>query len=774
MHVRTTRVKAALFRQRLKRHRHRAKAAGLKPYDCGIAKEDLVIFNRIKRRISALFRKDEMEHDLDAELRFHLERDTELNLQSGMNSEEAHYAALKSFGGVEQSKEECRDAQRLRLIEEFLQDLRYGLRTLWKDRGFTAIAVLTLALAIGANTAIFSVVSGVLLNPLPYPQPDQLVTIHQSKPNFDMGAMPYPNFRDLQKENRSFSSMAISRGFGFSMFGNGEAERVNGRLISADYFSVLGVQPELGRTFAPGEDEIGAGPVALISSDLWQRRFGSAKDVLGKNLTLDVKNYTVVGVIPASFRLLRNVDVYVPIGQWDNPALRNRGAALGIHGIGRIKPGVTVEQAQSDLDRVMRDLANTYPDTNRGNGAKLVPLKEMMVGDIRSILLMLLGAVGFVLLIACVNVSNLLLVRSSGRTREFAIRAALGAGRWRLLRQSLTESLLLAMVGGTLGLLFASWGTQAALRMLPATLPRTEEVGLDARVLVFTLVISLVTGILSGLAPALKTAHWRLSETLKKGGRSASSGRVRAQGTFVAVEMALAFVLLVGAGLMVRSIAALLNVDPGFRPDNVLTFGLNLPPTLKTADPNAIRSNLRELSDRLNSTPGVRSASFSWGASPLQNEDDLFFWVDGRPKPANQSEMSTALVYRVEPGYLTAMGIPLKQGRFFTDQDDERSPNVAVIDEVFAQKYFPNEDPIGKRLNYNDVQARIIGVVGHVKQWGLDSDDKASLQAQLYDPFRQLPDDALDRPPSVNVVLRIDQGAGNRGSEISIQSGELS
>ncbi len=316
-------------------------------------------------------------------------------------------------------------------------------------------------------------VNGVLLNPLPYPQPEQLVSIHQSKPNFETGAIPYPNFRDLQKENRTFSAMAISRGYGFSLIGMGEAERVSAQLVSADFFSVLGLKPALGRVFAPGEDERGAGPVALISADLWQRKFGGAPDTLGKNLTLDDRSYTIVGVIPSGFNLrvstFRNADVYVPIGQWNNPALQSRSAALGLHGIGRLKPGVAIEQAQADLDRVMRDLAAAYPATNRGNGAKLVPLKKRMVGDIGVILWMLLGAVGFVLLIACVNVSNLLLARSTGRTREFAIRAALGAGQWRLLRQSLTESTLLALSGGGLGLLVAAWGTRAALGALPAT-----------------------------------------------------------------------------------------------------------------------------------------------------------------------------------------------------------------------------------------------------------------------------------------------------------------
>ena len=644
-------------------------------------------------------------------------------------------------------------------MNNLIQDIRYGLRGLWRHPGFTIVAACSLALGIGANTAIFSVVNGVLLNPLPYPQPEQLVTIHQSKPNFEQGAMPYPNFRDVQKQNQTFSAMAISRSFGFSLMGAGEPERVDARLVSADFFSVLGLKPLLGRTFMLGEDESGAGPVVLISENLWRRKFGSTEDIVQKGITLDDKSYAVVGVIPASFTLTRGVDVYVPIGQWGSPALKSRSAALGLHGIGRLKPGVTIEQARSDLNRVMADLAVAYPETNRGNGATVIPLKEQVVGNIRPILLMLFGAVGFVLLIGCVNVSNLMLARSTGRSREFAIRSALGAGRRRLLRQSLTESTLLGLAGGALGLIVAGWGTKLALTALPTTLPRAEEVGLDRRVLLFTFVISLLTGILAGLVPALKISRNQVTETLKDGARGTSGGRVRAQGIFVAVEMALALVLLIGAGLMIRSLTALWKVDPGFRPDNVLTLGLTLPPAMANASPEAVRAALRDLSDKLNTAPGVASASLTTGASPLQSEDDLFFWLDGQPKPASSSEMNMALVYGVEPGYLPAMGIQLKRGRFFTAQDDERSLPVAVIDEAFAHKYFGANDPIGKRIYTGaDQPWQIVGVVRHVKQWSLNSDETDGLQAQLYLPLRALPDNNL--PTSAGVVVRSTGGTG--------------
>jgi predicted permease len=348
-----------------------------------------------------------------------------------------------------------------------IQDIRFAIRMLIKNPGFTAVVVLTLALGIGANTALFSVVNGVLLNPLPYPHPEQLVTLHESKPNFQNGSISYPNFRDWQKDNHTFSAIAVSRGYAFSLTGMGEAEQVTARFISSDFFPLLGVQPVIGRPFASDEDRIGAAPTALISAGFWKRKFGSAPGVLGKNLTLDGMDYTIVGVIPANFdlqlRSFRTAELYVPIGQWTNNLLTHRNAGLGIHGVGRLKPGVTIEQARADMNRVTENLAASYPDSDKGISASLIPIQTDMVGDVRPVLLILLGAVGFVLLIACVNVASLLLARSTGRTREFAIRAALGAGQGRLVRQLLTESILLALAGGALGLLVADWGTRAAL-----------------------------------------------------------------------------------------------------------------------------------------------------------------------------------------------------------------------------------------------------------------------------------------------------------------------
>ncbi len=736
--------------------------------------------SEIRKRLADLNLAPLREAEIAEELAQHLEDRYQELLSTGETEFEASRAALDELNECEllfrelESIEETAPPEAnfqatnrgTRIVAGIWQDVRYGARALSRAPRFAVLVVATLALGIGANTALFSVINGVVLNPLPYPEPDQLVTIHQSKPNFETGAMPYPNFRDLQKENRTFSAMSLSRGFDFNLLGAGDAERVRGRWITADFFSVLGVKPALGRTFETGEDEKGADPVALISAELWQRKFNSAPDVLYKGLTLDDKVYSIVGVIPSSFKLIRNVDVYVPIGQWNNPSLAGRRASLGLHGIGRLKPGVTIDQAQTDLNRVMGNLAATYPDTNKGQGAKLVGLEEALVGDLKPILWTLLGAVGFVLLIASVNVSNLLLARATGQSRDFAIRAALGASRLRLIRQSLTESLMLSSMGGAIGFWLAGVGTQAALQALPTTLPRAEEVGLDFRVLLFTLAVSLLTGIVAGLAPALRTSHQHLAEQLKESARGTSRKGLSAQSIFVTVQMALALVLLIGAGLMIRSVAAIWNVDPGFRSENVLTFGLSLQPQLRSASPNEIRAHLRGLSDRLAATPGVQAVSLSSGAVPILSEDDVFFWLEGQPKPPSQSEMSMALIYQVEPAYLNTMSIPLKRGRFFTDHDDERSPPVAVIDEVFAHKYFGDADPIGKRIYQDGVEepATIVGVVGHVEQWSLDSGGKDELQVQLYTPFRQLGDNSL--PVLIGALVRSNDLSGEAGATL--------
>jgi putative ABC transport system permease protein len=639
-----------------------------------------------------------------------------------------------------------------------LQDLKYGLRQLARNPGFTAVAVLTLALGIGANTAIFSVVNAVLLNPLPYPQPDRLIAVYSRTQRFQESSISYPNFLDWVRENRSFSALAAYRQDNFTLTGTGEPDRVSVEMISASFFSVLGVKPALGRTFTPQEDQLGAGPAVILSGGFWKRKFGSYPDILGKAITLDSTPYTVVGVLPANFYYsgdnFRLSDVYVPIGRFPNPTFRDRRVAMGMDAVGRLKPGVTFEQARADMDALAQHLAEAYPDANKGNSVTLVPLKQNVVGYIQPYLLVLLAAVGFVLLIACVNVANLMLARSTGRAREFAIRIALGAGRRRVIRQLLTESILLALVGGGLGLLIATWGLQAALKVLPEALPRAQEVHLDGRVLLFTLAACLLTGILFGLVPALKTSSANLQETLKEGGRGASAAHHRTQSAFVVAEVALALVLLAGAGLMVRSLAALWSVDPGFDPHHVLFFRSASPPIKST---EAIRASWREIHDRLTAVPGVQAASLSLSSRPMGGDSSVPFWREGQPKPPTSSQMKFSLFYIVQPDYLKVMRIPLERGRFLIPADTEHSPFVTVIDDRYARLYFPGENPVGKRLNFNilNMTAEIVGVVGHVKQWGLDESAASPVLAQCYFAVAQMPDQFVPLMGlNVPIVLR--------------------
>jgi putative ABC transport system permease protein len=643
-----------------------------------------------------------------------------------------------------------------------IQDARYAIRMLRKNSAFTLIAVLTLGLGIGANTAIFSVVNGVLLRPLPYPQPNELVALAEKSMNFESSSISYPNFLDWRRSNSTFASMAAYRSDDFSITGSGEAERVRVGMVSAGFFETLGIHPVRGRVFTAEEDRLGTAPVALITAGLWQAKFGSAPDILGKRITMNGDGYTVIGVVPASFHLEssnfdRIKDVYVPIGQNKDPLFYDRTVHPGMRAIGRLKPGTTLAVAQSEMDGIARNLAAAYPDADKGAGIRVVSLKKDIVGEVQPFLLILLGAVGFVLLIACVNVANLQLSRSTTRAREFAIRAALGASQSRVIRQLLTESILLALAGGALGLCLASWGTQAALRALPETLPRAQDVGLDGRVLVFTLGACMVAGVMFGLVPALKTSRPDLQSTLKESGRGGSGVRHRAQGIFVVIEMAMALILLTGAGLMVRSLLGLWSVNPGFNPRGVLKFAVSLSPSLGVNAATS-RSGLREMEEKLKSIPGVEAVSSTGGALPMNGDNELPFWLDGQPKPANTSDMNQSLFYMTGPGYLSAMEIPLLRGRNFVPEDNEHSHQVMVVDESFAREYFPKEDPIGKRIHIGivDMDPEIVGIVGHVKHWGLDSDGDAKhpILAQAYINFMQIPDRFWTGPPQTEVILR--------------------
>jgi predicted permease len=642
-------------------------------------------------------------------------------------------------------------------MRTLLEDLHHAVRMLLKSPGFAVIAILTLALGIGANTALFSVVNGVLLNPLQYPHSEQLVTVYQKTPGVDQGPVVYLNFLDWQRDVQTFSSMAIYRNEDYNLTGTAQAKRLSGYMISAGFFSTLGVQPILGRTFLADDDQVGTAPVVILGGGFWSREFGSSPDVIGKSLTLNGTSFTVVGVIPASFTFYgHDRDVYTPIGQWNDPSFRDRRISVSAHVVGRLKPGVMLSQAQADVDIVARNLAAAFPVADKNLGITLVSMKEDIVGNVQPFLLVLLAAVGFLLLIACANVANLLLARSTSRSREFAVRAALGAGQMRIIRQLLTESIFLAGLGGALGLLFAWGATKAVLNTLPGTLPRAEEITLDGRVLLFTMALSLAAATIFGLAPALRNSRVNLQQVLRESGRGLSGARHRLQRVFVTMEVALALVLLIGAGLMLRSLSALWRVDPGFNPTHALTFNLSMPSSSATTSAET-RARLRQFDDEMRSIPGVEAVSVTLGSRPMIHDSSLPFWIEGRSKPANDNEMAQAMFYLVEAGFQRAMGITLLRGRFVTPQDNENAPLVIDIDDVFARMYFPGENPIGKRVNLTqfNVQAEIVGVVGHVKQWGPGGDPKSALEAQFYYPFMQLPEKLMPMIASVvAVVLR--------------------
>jgi predicted permease len=668
-------------------------------------------------------------------------------------------------------------------LESLLQDLRYGFRMLARSPAFAVIAIVTLALGIGANTTIFSVVNCVLISPLPFPASDQLVSLFEEIPNFKNGSISYPDFVDWRRMNRTFTAIAAYRSSGFNLSGEGEPERLQGEMVAASFFEILGVRPLQGRTFSNDDDRLGANPTVMITEGLWKRKFGSASDIIGRRMILNGIVRTVIGVVPSSFYLrIQNfqrgtglIDVYVPVGEFNEPNFYSkRGSGWGLDAIGRLKPGVTLAQAREDMVRVSRELATAYPDTNTARKAYLLSLKEEMVGETRLRLLLLLGAVALVLLISCVNVANLLLARSNSRQHEFAVRIALGAGQSRIMRQLLTESTLLGLIGGALGLLLANYGTRAAIAAVPGTLPRSEEIGIDWHVLLFTFAVSVLAGIIFGLAPAWKTARVNIGGTLKESGRTLAGGRSRTQAVLVVGEMALALVLLVCAGLMVRTLFHLWRLDPGYNPQNVMTFRVSAPASFKELAPDAKRSASRQIHDKIMGTPGVEAASFNWGAHPMEGDDEEYFWIAGRPMPPHLGDLPLALTYVVEPDYLKVMQIAVKRGRFFTSADNDHTPSVVVIDESFAEKYFPGQDPIGQYLTLPTEREKeqdpvpsmqVIGIIAHVNQWGLASDAGSSMQAQMYLPFAQILDKDLKTSGVGGDIFVRTQGVGNPSFE---------
>jgi putative ABC transport system permease protein len=615
---------------------------------------------------------------------------------------------------------------------------------LLKKPGFTAVAVLALALGVGANTAIFSVVNGVLLRPLPFKDPDRLVRLGEWSQQVPGMSVAYPNFLDWREQNHVFEGLAATQFDSYNLTGVDEPERLQGRNVSANFFDLLGVAPTLGRSFTADEDRPGAERVCLISYGLWQRRFGGDRKIVGAQLTLNDKPYTVVGVLPADYRYGTQTDVFAPIGlRGDDELMKERDDHPGIYAVARLKDGVTYGQAEAEMKAIAERLAESYPKTNGGHSITMMTLREYFVGDVRTSLLVLLGAVGFVLLIACANVANLLLARAASRSREIAIRTALGAGRWRIIRQLLTESVLLALVGGGVGLLLAAWGVDVLRRASLDVIPTTADIGLDRTVLFFTVGVSLLTGVLFGLAPALSASKADLNESLKEGGRTGTAGaaRNRVRSALVVAEVALSLMLLIGAGLLIRSFVSLRGTETGFDAQKVLTMQIS---RKAGADEGRKVSNFLTLvEEKVRAVPGVEAVALSNGV-PMLGATETGVHIEGRP-PVEASKQPMTVAYWATPGYFKVMGIRLVRGRLFDEHDTQNSPLVAVIDEEFAREHFPGEDPIGKYLAGNPAEGvphtEIVGVVAHVKHYGLDA--PGPVQAERYTPLYQLPDKVM-------------------------------
>ena len=624
-------------------------------------------------------------------------------------------------------------------MQTFWQDLRYGVRVLAKNPGFFAVAVITLTVGIGANTAIFSVVNAVLLQPLPFREPDRLVWMWGNIRNAGSTASVSPlDFLDYREQNKTFEEFAaaITVPVPFNLTGAGEPERLSAAVVTGNYFNALGVKPALGRTFQLEDEKPGHDQVLVLSYGLWRDRFGGDQSIVDKTVTLDGKTCEIIGVMPAGFSFPQTAQLWIPMNFDFSPEMKQRKGHF-LRPVGRLKAGLTLAQAQADTDQIAQRLEELYPDSNTGWSLRLVPLREQIVGDIRSTLWILLGAVGFVLLIACANVANLLLARAASRQKEIAVRTALGAGRFRIIRQMITESLVLSLTGGALGALLAWWGVNVLVTLSAGALPSTAQVGVDASVLAFTLLISIIMGVMFGLAPALQTLKLNVSEALKEGGRGESEGahRNRTRSILVVLESAIAVVLLIAAGLLIRSLLELRRVRPGFDPENVLTLRIDLA-RQKYAGPRKAANFFEDLESRIASLPGVEAAGMV-SELPLSGQpNDMPFTVEGRP-PVTIDQAFDADYRRVNQSYFSALRIPLLRGRGFTEDDVRQSAKVLLVSDLFARQVFPDEDAIGKRLIFAIGPKdpwEIIGIVGDVRHRSIE----VGPMAAMYLPSRDI------------------------------------
>lgn len=695
------------------------------------------------RRLRGRAQRDRWEADLDDELRFHIQMEIERHEQAGLSAAEARRQALRGIGGVDVTKEAYRDQKQLPFIEMFVQDVRFALRMLVKDRAFTAVAVLTLALGIGANTAIFSVVNGVLLKPLPFDGADRIVTVWEDYSALDGPSQEWveiPNLLEWKAETGLFDTLVVYSGLVANLTGRGEPQRLNLQGVSADFFRTFAVAPQLGRDFSEADDQPGAPGVMVLSHGFWQREFAGDPAVLGSTVSLSGEPVTVVGVMPAEFEVpgFSGVEGWLPARI--DPA-RNPRSSFSWLGLARLKAGVTVEAAEGRLNVLMAEIGNRFPE-NRGVTVSLVPLLDQLVTPVRTSLYVLLGVVVFVLLIACANIANLMLSRSATRAREMAVRVALGAGRGRLVRQLLTESLVLALAGAALGLLLAVWGTSTLTTIIPpSAAPRLENVAIDATVLVFTLGISLFAALLFGLAPVLQSFRSDVGSTLKYGGRqsqeAAGGGRLRA--LLAAGQVALALCLLIAAGLTLRSFAALVDVNPGFEPDGVTTGFVSMPTDSFAGSPELV-DFMGRLRDRVAREPGIESVA-AVSVLPLSGGDsDTGFEIEGRPELNVPGREPVVWYRRVTASYFETMGIPLERGREFTDQDRMGAPPVVMISDVAATRFWPNGDALGSRIRFGTGDWHtIVGIVSGVRYSSLNQPPRP----ELYFPYAQRPGRAM-------------------------------
>ncbi len=698
-----------------------------------------LLARRVRARIRPLLARRGVEADLDEEMRFHIDAEIAERIRRGMTPDAARTSVLRDFGGVSRFKDECRDAWGIRVVDELSRDARYGLRALWRALAFTAVAVLTIALGVGAATTIYSVVQSVL-RPLPYNDPASLVAVVTTYRGKD-DATSALDFVDWRRVSKTLSGMAAIGTDAMTLTGSGEPERLYTASVSASLFSMLHVRPLAGRVFRAGEDSAGAGRVVMLGEALWRRRFSSDPGVVGRAVNLDGIPHTVIGVLPTSVAYPAIAEIYMPlVFPAEDLDEGNRGARY-YDVVARLAPGATIEQARVEMRTIASRLASAHPQADEGVSIRIAPLLDETVGTFRPPLLILLGAAGVLLLIACANVANLLLVRAAGRDGELAVRTALGAGRARLVRQLATEALVPFLVGGALGTALATLGTRWFAAAAAGTVPRLTSAGVDGGGLAFALVATLATGVVFGVVPALRFAGLGVSDTLRAVGRSnqGSIARRRARTAIVGSEVALAVMLLVVASLVVRSFRHLMAVDPGFRRDGVVTFRLELPNT-RYGDPAKLRAFVAQLDDRVRALPGV-SASGRVLRAPLSEYNfNVGFSVDGRPvetgarRPAVQVRIAS-------PGYFEAMGIRLARGRTFSGRDDAKAPQVVVINRAMARQHFSGEDPLGKRvwLGWEEDGVRrggtIVGVVDDVRQFGLDRPP----EPEMYLPYDQTP-----------------------------------